>query len=284
MGSPVNQPIPALLERLASADPDERRSACLAAVESPSAIFLADALAAALGDPEKAVARAASDALVEIATRIGGVDRAIREALHSDVPGRRWGAAFTAARIEPPGPRLLPSVVEALGSADGDVRWAAARLIVEIGRLHGEVLPLLLAMVGSAERAIQRRMATFALRELAPDRIEAAEALLAATRDADLQVRRAALTAMASLTAPAPGIAARLLEAIREDDDAPSRRLAALSLGEIGHADPRAISPEAIHQLRDQEQRCQDPDLRRAIQRALARISQQTPRGVAENS
>ena len=36
MGALVNQPIPALLERLASADPDERRRACLAAVESPS--------------------------------------------------------------------------------------------------------------------------------------------------------------------------------------------------------------------------------------------------------
>jgi hypothetical protein len=116
-------------------------------------------------------------------------------------------------------------------------------------------------------------MATFALRELAPDRIEAAEALLAATRDTDLQVRRAAFTAMASLTALPPGVATRLLEAIREDDDAASRRLAALSLGEIGSANPQAISPEAIRQLRDDEQRCRDPDLRRAIRRALDRIS-----------
>ncbi len=98
-------------------------------------------------------------------------------------------------------------------------------------------------------------MATFALRELAPDRLEAAEALLEATRDIDLQVRRAAFTAMASLTAPPPGIATRLLEAVREDDDAASRRLAALSLGEIGSANPQAISPEAIRQLRDEEQR-----------------------------
>ena len=273
MGALVSQPIPALLERLASADPEERRRACLAAVEDPSAISLVDALAKALGDPEKTVARAASDALVEIGTRMGGVESALREALRSDVPGRRWGAAFTAARIEPPGPGLLPPLVEALESPDGDVRWAAARLLVETGRLHTEVMPLLLAMVRSGERAVQRRMATFALRELAPDRIEAAEVLLEATRDTDLQVRRAAFTAMASLTAPAPGIATRLLEALHQDDDDASRRLAALSLGEIGRANPRAISPEAIRQLRDQEQRCQNPDLRRAIQRALGRIS-----------
>jgi HEAT repeat protein len=146
--------------------------------------------------------------------------------------------------------------------------------MVEIGRLHGEVLPLLLELVRSDGRAVVRRMATFALRELAPDRIEAAEVLLGATRDPDLQVRRAALTAMASLTDPPPGVATRLLEALREDADAASRRLAALALGEIGSANPKAITPDATAQLQSLEQRCEDPDLRRAAELALARISE----------
>mgnify|MGYP001821597560 CR=1 FL=1 len=266
----MTQPESALVEGLASADPAERQRACLAAAKSPSAVLLGDALGEALGDPEKAVARAASDALVEIATRIGGVEAAIRKALRSELPSQRWGAAFTAARIAPPGPHLLPPLVEALGSADGDVRWAAARVIVEIGRVHGEVLPLLLAMLRTGELPIQRRMASFALRELAPESVEAAEALVEATRDDDLQVRRAALTAMASLIAPPPGVATRLLEAIRADDDPGSRRLAALALGEVGSSNPEAISPEALRQLRDDEERSRDPDLRRALQRALA--------------
>ena len=140
MGALVTRPLPELLEKLKHGDTEERRSACHHAAENPSAILLVDALAEALGDPEKAVARAASDALVKIGTQAGGVQNAIRKALQSDVPSRRQGAAFTAARMEPPGPRLLPALVEALGSVDGDVRWAAARLIVEIGRAHGEVL------------------------------------------------------------------------------------------------------------------------------------------------
>ena len=273
MGALVTRPVPELLKSLASADPEERRRACLAAVESPAAALLADALGEALGDPEKAVARAASDALVEIGTRIGGVEGALREALHSDLPNRRWTAAFTAARIEPPGPGLLPPLVEALASEDGDVRWAATRLIVEIGRRHGEVMPLLLGLVRGGERALVRRMASFALRELAPDNVEAAEALVEATRDDDLQVRRAALTATASLIAPPPGVATRLLEAIRKDEDPASRRLAALALGEIGRSNPEALPPEAVRQLREDEDRCRDPDLRRALQRALARIA-----------
>jgi HEAT repeat protein len=115
-------------------------------------------------------------------------------------------------------------------------------------------------------------MATFTLRELAPDSVEAAEALVEATRDPDLQVRRAAFTAMASLLAPPPAVAARLLEAVQGDDDAASRRLAALALGEMGGANPQAISSEAIRRLREEAQRSQDPDLQRAIRRALERI------------
>jgi HEAT repeat protein len=120
-------------------------------------------------------------------------------------------------------------------------------------------------------------MASFALRELAPDLPEAAEALLGATRDIDLQVRRAAFTAIASSIAPPPGVATRLLEAIREDDDAASRRLAALALGEIGRANPQAISPELVRQLRDDEPRCKDPDLQRALGRALECLEAEPP-------
>src|SRR5262245_4963500 len=98
-----------LLERLASADPGERRAACLAAADDPSGVLLADGLAGMLGDPVKAVVRAASDALVAIARRAGGVDEALRRALHGDEPLLRWGAALTTARLEPPGPRLLPA-------------------------------------------------------------------------------------------------------------------------------------------------------------------------------
>jgi HEAT repeat protein len=164
--------------------------------------------------------------------------------------------------------------VEALASADGDVRWAAARLIVEIGRLHAEVVLLLLGLVRSGDQAVVRRMAAFALRELAPDREDAARVLLDATRDADLQVRRAAFTAVASLATPPAGVVERLLEALREDDDAASRRLAALALGEIGRANPRAVSPEAARELGELEQRSKDPDLRRSLARARDRLAE----------
>jgi HEAT repeat protein len=261
-----------LLARFASADPDERRAACTAAATDPSAVLLSEGLAELLGDPVKAVVRAASDALVAIARQSGGVDEAIRNALHSDEPPRRWGAAFTAARLDPPGPRLLPALVEALSSPDGDVRWTAARLLVEAGRVHGEVLPLLIGLGRRGENPVVRRMATYALRELAPDRPEAAAVLLEGASDQDLHVRRAATTAMASLIEPPGTIGTHLLTALREDPDAATRRLAALALGEIGSGHPQCVPPDTRGQLEAAASRAEDPDLKRAIERALSRL------------
>jgi HEAT repeat protein len=267
-----------LLERLASADEADRLAACRDAASDPAATLLAPALAAALGDSSKAVARAASDALVEIARRSGGVLDVLRAALHGDRAACRFGAAFTLARLEPPGPRLLPAAVEAFASPDGDVRWAAARILVDAGRLHGEVLPLLVALLGRGESATVRRMAAFALRALAPDRPESARVLLAATRDEDVHVRRAALTAVAALVAPPPEVTLRLAEAVRAEADPASRRLAALALGELaGSGAP--LPDEARAALCDAASASEDPDLRRAAERSLSKLAAPTQAG-----
>ncbi len=275
-----------LIEQLGHADPAVRRAACQAAGEDPAGVILAEALAAALGDPVKAVGRAASDALVALARRAEsgaadtweGLRGALRSALHSGERAQRWRAAFTWARLEPPSPRLLPALVEALASADGDVRWAATRVIVEMGHRHGEVLPVLIGLVRSDESPVVRRMASYALRELAPDREEAADVLLEATLDPDLQVRRAALTAMASLLGPPTRVGERLLAALREDEDGAARRLAALALGEIGARHPEALPGEAATLLeRVRNEAANDHDLRRSIDRALARLAAGQP-------
>lgn len=265
-----------LVERLSSPDPVERRAACLAAQEDPSATGLTAALSEVLGDPVKAVGRAASDALVEIGRGAADVGKSLQAALHSADPKRRWRAAFTTARLEAPAPRLLPALVEGLGSGDGDVRWASARVIVEMGKVHAEVLPLMVGLVRGGESPIVRRMATFALRELAPERPESAEVLLEAIGDSDLHVRRAAMTAMASLASPPAPVAVRVLEALRSDPDAATRRLAALAVGELGASDPDFVpggAGEALVEARTSE----DPDLRRAVERALDRLKAGKP-------
>jgi len=94
------------------------------------------------------------------------------------------------------------------------------------------VLGVLLGLTRTAEQPSVRRMASFALRELAPDRPEAARALLAATRDDDEAVRRAAVTALAGLLDPPAEVAERLDE-LRRGRDAVLARLAGRALGAL---------------------------------------------------
>ena len=262
-------------ERLKHSDPRERRAACLAACDDPGAEALIGALGQALGDPAKSVARAASDALAALGPRHREVGSVLNEALRSDDPKRRLGAAFTLARLAPPSAKLIPPLVEALSSPDGDVRWAAAQLLVDTGRLQHEVLPLLLGLARSGEGPIVRRMAAFCLRKLAPERPESAQALLAASYDTDPHVRRAAFTAMAALQDPPRELWSRLCAALGGDADDATRRIAAIALGELGVNHRADLPAEVIPALRGALD-ATHPDLRRSAERALARL--ETPR------
>jgi HEAT repeat protein len=265
----VNHPI---VERLRSPKPDERVSACRDAVDDPSAILLIDALGEALGDPVKAVALAASDALARLAQEIDGVEPVVRLALRSDDASCRWHAALTSARIEPPTPRLLPPIVEALASCEGDVRWMAARLLVDTGRVNPEVLPLVVGLVTGGESADVRRMATHCVRELGPERPESTRALLEGTRDPDRSVRHAALTALAGLTDPSREVFDRLMEVIADTSDAPIRKMAAYSLGALAREHADALPKASIAALRQIAKADPDFDLRSVAERTLERL------------
>lgn len=262
-----------IVERLASVDPEERRAACLEAAGDPAAALLIDALVGALGDPDWSVVRAASDALAEIGRTAPEADATVRRALASDHAPTRWGAAITSARLAPPGPRLLPPLAEALAAPDGHVRWAATRTLVQTGRTNGEVLPLLLGLARASESRIVRRMAIHGLRALAPEEPAAARALVEATRDGDIRVRRASLAALAAVLDPAPFVVARLAEVLDGETDPPSRRIAAVALGELGAATPGALPESAVSLLERVRESADDPDLRRGAERALRRIA-----------
>jgi HEAT repeat protein len=275
----VSHPV---LEGLRGADPAGRLAACRAAVDDPSATLLIDALGEALADPVREVSRAAGDALVALGRLDRSVDEVLRRALRSQDAGRRFGAAAALARLAPPGPMLIPALVEALGQREGDVRWTAARLLVDAGHLHPEVLGILLGLARADERAPVRRMAVFALRELAPDLPECARTLVQATHDDDASVRRAALTAMASLLDPPAFVLERLLEVLDGDahGDPASRRIATLALGELGAADPACLPAGSIEQLQALAASSVDGGLRRGATRALTRLglgTQQSP-------
>jgi HEAT repeat protein len=259
-----------LLVRLAGADPAERRAACLAAPADPAAALLVEALGLALGDPDRSVSRAASDALAAIGRRERAVQDVLRDALRSDSPARRFAAAYTSVRLAPPHPGLLPPLVEALASEDGDVRWSAAKILVDLGRLHGDVLGVLLGLARGADAPAARRMAAFCLRELAPDHPETARVLLGATHDPDAAVRRASFTALAALLDPPDAVRARLREALGADADLAVRRIAATALGALAAQGAAGLDPDSEAAL-VAATASTDAVLRRAAERALGR-------------
>lgn len=172
-------------------------------------MLLLDALGAALGDPERSVAEAASRAIAAIAAAGADVSAVLREALRSRDPSRRFRAALASARSELPDRKLLPALVDALDFDASADRWAAARVIVEIGRSNDEVRRLLLGLMRRDPRPRLRAMALHALHQLAPDDPEALALCLEASGSADPELRRAAQIALRARGAqPAPNSSA----------------------------------------------------------------------------
>lgn len=265
---------PTLGERLASEDVAERRAACAAAPDDPSAALWLETLAERLADPDEDVVRAAAAALAKLGGREAGAAALLRRALGGRVRAGRVHAALALTRLEPPAPALLPALVEALEAPDNDVRWRAARALVDLGRLHGEVLPVLIGLARVGESQAVRRMAVLCLPQLAPDRSEVAEALLDVSRDRDESLRRAALAAMGGLMAPPDAVAVRLLEVMQADGDACAGAAAMALAGLAQHAGWSARVAGAFEAL---EHRSERPEVRAAVARARDRLARSVP-------
>ncbi|MGH0034852.1 MAG: HEAT repeat domain-containing protein [Myxococcota bacterium] len=261
---------------LRAPEPEARRDACRAAVADPAAVLLLDPLVEALGDPDRTVSRAASDAIARIGGRQPETLRALRGALHGDSPAKRWGAAFTLARVTPPEPGWLPAVVEAMGSPDGDVRWAATRLLVDIARLDPGTGPVVLGLARGADQPAVRRMATFALRDLAPDDPATTAALLDNSRSPDAGLRRAAFTALAALCEPTRAVWDRLAESLASERDPGVRALAAHGAGELA-ARTREGLPRSVRALLEGLSSQSPSGVRRAAAAALQRARDPHP-------
>jgi HEAT repeat protein len=234
------------------------------------------ALVARLGSADRAAQRRACDEAAARLAKEPALRDALRDALADPRPAARFAAAFVLFHAERPGLRLLAPLLESLELADGDARWQAAQMLAALGRLHGEVLPVLLAEARGAASAVRRRMALYALRELGPERAETAEMFLTALDDSDGAVRRAALSCFAKLSDPPRALAEAALELARgRDPDPRMARIAAVVLPDLirFHEDLRPRAEELLDSL----ERAADPSLARAAFAARQRLSPPPP-------
>ncbi|HWP64595.1 MAG TPA: HEAT repeat domain-containing protein [Candidatus Limnocylindria bacterium] len=224
-------------------------------------------LLAALEHPAKRQRRQAAEALGEL----GASDPALRTRLLGELDtgtlDRRWTVAYALFLAGERSARLWPVLLEALGSADGDLRWAASRLVValDVPDLTGRLLDAL-----AAGPAAQRKMALYCLREhgVQTPRIQAA--VIAALDDGDPGIRLAAMSSLVVIATDAAA-AAEALRRRLDDVDPGVRRAAAAALGRLGVGTPEVLAQLARAADAD------DEALARAARGALERLRNGRP-------
>ena len=230
-----------------------------------------EAITACLAAESKTIRRRAADALAALARRDSNIVASIRPGLNSDLPRIRFGTAYALGAID--GALDLDAasaLCEALGDSDGDVRWAAAELIVRLGHSHSRRLgdDLLELLRGGNPAA--RKMALYCIRDLELRSDAVLRAASASTRDVDPHVRLAALALLAASFANHGEAVMQMLERLESDNDAGVRRAAAIALGAS-----RGQTERVSAALQNAAQQSTDESLARAARTALGRI----PRG-----
>jgi HEAT repeat protein len=223
-----------------------------------------EALAECLGHARKAVQRPAAETFAALDAAGVDVGPILERSLESADPRRRWGAAFALSLLGEPPARTLPVLLEALGVDDGDVRWAAASIVL---RMHHRA-DLVAAMTGLLTRgsATQRKMALYCLRQLDVRSASVEGAVASALGDTAWDVRLAAISVLPHVALDRAAAATRLVAELSAPD-ARFRRAAAAALGTLGHrAEPvvaalRVAAADA------------DTSLRKAAEGALGRLA-----------
>jgi len=122
------------------------------------------ALVGCLGHERKAVQRPAAEAFATLAARDQTARAALDGALASGTLRQRWGAAFALSLGSDPPPAIVPVLLDTLGADDGDLRWAAAAIL--LGLRDRDPVAAGLRGLLDAGNAAQRKMALYCLRDL----------------------------------------------------------------------------------------------------------------------
>jgi HEAT repeat protein len=228
------------------------------------------ALLRCLGAERKQVRRHAADTAALAAAHDSRIVSALHATLESAEPRVRFGAAYALGLIggDAFDLRAAAALYDALGDADGDVRWAAHDLLLRLGGAFPAAVGAGLLALARGGAPDARKMALYCLRDLAPGGAEVMRAAIEASAAGNPHVRLASLAILARLAnfrREASEIAARMLES---DPNPGVRRAAAAALGRIADGSPRVL--ETLARAADEQL---DSGLSRAARAALKRLA-----------
>jgi len=226
-------------------------------------------LAALLGASDRAQHRLGCTQVLEALRARPELHAGVVEVLRKGTPLERFGAAWVLFHARRPTLSVLRALLGSLELPDGDRRWEAVQMLVTLGRLEPQVAPVVQEQARRAASPVARRMALFALRELAPERLETERVFIDALSDLDPNVRRAALSSLVKLRSESELRLDRALEVLAEDSDLRMRLLATIVCAELSGSRP--TRREQVRRALEGAQRA-DPDLAHACSLALRRI------------
>jgi HEAT repeat protein len=147
------------------------------------------------------------------------------------------------------GPKVVPSLEQALADPDARRREAAAGVLGRIGPAAAPAVPALAELAEKDPAANVRKAATVALGGVGGDDPAVTRALIAPLNDADLDVRNAAFDSLHGF-GPKAKAAVPALIGLLKDSDARIRQQAAEGLEQIG-PDAREAIPALREALKD---------------------------------
>jgi HEAT repeat protein len=263
----------ALAIALNDADPEVRFAAIREVADNPQ-ITLAepalDALIQCLGANRKVIQRRAAEALAASALYDARVIEKLRAMLSHHDPRARWGAVYALGLVnldEALDLRVMPSLVEALSSDDGDVRWAAAELVVRLSSKNRDAVSNRLIALAGSSNLNARKMALYCLRDVGGPREELLAVAESCCNEHQSLLKMAALSLIARLEDSGDRVAALAIRLLEGDPDGGVRRCAAVALGHIGSRSHRVT--EALTRAANAKD---DIYMKRAAEGALRRL------------
>jgi HEAT repeat protein len=229
-----------------------------------------DALIQCLGAGRKVIQRRAAEALAALALHDARVLEKLRAILSHHQPRARWGAAYALGLVNLDDAldlRALPVLLEALARDDGDLRWAAAELIVRLGKKHRDPVSKQLIELAKDGNLNARKMALYSLRDVGGPREELLAAAESCCDDHQSLLKMAALSLIPRVEDPGDRAAALAIRLLESDPDGGVRRCAAVALGHLGNRSPQVTA--ALTRAANAEG---DIYMKRAAEGALTRL------------
>jgi HEAT repeat protein len=187
-----------------------------------------------LGYSDKKIIRQSVDALVALAANRPELRGEVAAAMARAPADKRWPMAYVLAQIAPLDDACFAALKDALDTTDPDIRWAVVVLLVRLAKERGgDVAARLIALTQSGTPT-QRRMAVYALRDIASNDAASQQAVRNALGDADAMVRVAALTSLKVFPDLAPAVVGEILRMLDGDPDVRVRATAAMALAQSG--------------------------------------------------